>query len=136
MGLRELRIKHSYSQEKLADLANLSTRTIQRIEKEHKAGGQSINALAKVFDMSASGLKQIVQTVDGVDGEESRVGQKSFLAYFMGHKNTHIFIGVNIAFFVINMYLGGHLWFIYPLFIWGYFHTRKLYDIHKKAKMS
>jgi len=42
MIVRKLRLQRSWSQEYLADLSGLSTRTIQRIERGQKASPESL----------------------------------------------------------------------------------------------
>ena len=52
MIVRKLRLKKGWSQEQLAQMADLSVRTIQRIERGQKAGLESLKSLAAVFDLS------------------------------------------------------------------------------------
>lgn len=54
MILRKLRLQHGWSQEQLAELTGLSTRTIQRIERGGQASLESANALAAVFEVDLS----------------------------------------------------------------------------------
>ena len=61
MSIKDLRIKNGWSQEYLAQLTNLSSRTIQRIEKDNKASLESVNALAKAFQLEVSELKELIE---------------------------------------------------------------------------
>ena len=122
MGLKELRIKKSYSQEKLAELSNLSTRTIQRIEKENKSSLESIRALSNVFQIEVSELKNIIE-----NKEEVIKKYDSFFNYLLKNKETQKFLIINIFLFIINILTSDYLWFFYPLLIWGFFHIKKSY---------
>ncbi|WP_412986422.1 helix-turn-helix domain-containing protein [Pontimicrobium sp. IMCC45349] len=48
--IKKLRLERHWSQEQLAEMSGLSTRTIQRIESGQKAGFESLKALAAVFE--------------------------------------------------------------------------------------
>lgn len=54
--IKELRLKNSWSQEKLADKAGVSLRTIQRIETDGIASLQTREAIANVFEISPNDL--------------------------------------------------------------------------------
>lgn len=54
--IRELRIKHSYSQEKLAEIIGVNLRTIQRIETKGVASLATRGALAKAFSVRPEDL--------------------------------------------------------------------------------
>ncbi len=51
MILRKLRLQRGWSQEHVAELTDLSVRTIQRIERGGQASLESANALAAVFEV-------------------------------------------------------------------------------------
>lgn len=54
--IKAYRLKNAWSQEQLAELASLSVRTVQRIEKGFPPGLETISALASVFNVSVSEL--------------------------------------------------------------------------------
>lgn len=54
--IKELRLKKSWSQEKLADIAGVSLRTIQRIETHGVASLQSRSAIANAFELEPAEL--------------------------------------------------------------------------------
>jgi transcriptional regulator with XRE-family HTH domain len=58
MLVQKLRLQHGWSQEDLAELCALSVRTIQRIERGHTAGAESLKALAAVFEVDFLALKE------------------------------------------------------------------------------
>ncbi|MBO6798288.1 MAG: helix-turn-helix transcriptional regulator [Maricaulis sp.] len=53
MGLKSLRLERGWSQAELAEISDLSVRTIQRIEKGHTPSLEAIKALATSFALSA-----------------------------------------------------------------------------------
>lgn len=54
MVLRKLRLQHGWSQEHVAEITDLSVRTIQRIERGGQASLESAKALAAVFQVDVS----------------------------------------------------------------------------------
>jgi transcriptional regulator with XRE-family HTH domain len=64
VNIRELRKQKFWSQEQLAQMSGLSIRTIQRIERDQKAGLESLKALSAVFGIEISELQR--ETVDAV----------------------------------------------------------------------
>lgn len=66
--VKKLRLKRGWTQEHLAQLANVNVRTIQRIEKAGVCDLETRSALAAVFEVEVSqldGQKKIEQTVSG-----------------------------------------------------------------------
>jgi len=64
MIVRRLREKRNWSQEQLATISGLSTRTIQRIESGNKASLESLKALASVFEIDISKLQEEIIVID------------------------------------------------------------------------
>lgn len=58
MGLKSLRLARGWSQAELAEISDLSVRTIQRIEKGHTPSLEAIKALASSFAISAAEFQQ------------------------------------------------------------------------------
>lgn len=54
MIVRKLRLRKGWSQDQLAELADVSVRTIQRIERGHKPSLETANALAAVFEVDVT----------------------------------------------------------------------------------
>lgn len=54
MLVRKLRLKNGWSQEHLAELLGVSTRTVQRIERGQKPGLETAKALSSVFEVDIS----------------------------------------------------------------------------------
>ncbi len=57
MIVRKLRLKNGWSQSQLAEMAGVTTRTIQRIEQGHRASMETSKALASVFEVDLRLLK-------------------------------------------------------------------------------
>jgi transcriptional regulator with XRE-family HTH domain len=75
MILKELRLKKGWSQEHLAEISGLSVRTIQRLEKGEKAGIESMNSLASVFEVPVSGLTDAIDNKEQEDMTEDVIGK-------------------------------------------------------------
>ena len=58
MRIQKLRLQRGWSQEQLAELSGLSTRTIQRLERGQPASLETLKALAAVFDVDLTTLKE------------------------------------------------------------------------------
>ncbi len=56
--IKEIRISKGWSQEQLAQFSGLSVRTIQRIERGHNAGLESLKCIAAVFEIDVSNLQK------------------------------------------------------------------------------
>lgn len=111
MIIKNLRLENGWSQEKLADLTNLSTRTIQRIEKDDNASLESLNLLASTFKLDIKELQEKLKNKDNQTSIQDKPKKD---------KKIVIFILVNLMLFIINMITSTeHLWFIYPLLGWG-----------------
>jgi len=60
-----LRLEKRWSQEQLAQLSGLNVRTIQRVEKGHSVGTETLKSLAAVFEISTDEL------INAIDNEKS-----------------------------------------------------------------
>ena len=58
MLVQKLRVQRGWSQEQLAELTGLSARTIQRIERGQNASAESLKAIAAVFEVDLSALRE------------------------------------------------------------------------------
>ena len=58
--LKKIRISRGWSQEQLAQFSGLSVRTIQRIERGHNAGLESLKCIAAVLEIDVSRLQKEV----------------------------------------------------------------------------
>ncbi|CAN5635358.1 2TM domain-containing protein [soil metagenome] len=58
MPVQKMRLQRGWSQQQLAELSGLSTRTIQRIERGEPPSVESLKALASVFEVDFSELRE------------------------------------------------------------------------------
>ncbi|MBO6728748.1 MAG: helix-turn-helix transcriptional regulator [Maricaulis sp.] len=65
MSLKSLRLERGWSQAELAEISDLSVRTIQRIEKGHTPSLEAIKALASSFALSAGEFQQHLKQTRG-----------------------------------------------------------------------
>jgi transcriptional regulator with XRE-family HTH domain len=56
--IKKLRLERHWSQEQLAEMSGLSTRTIQRIESGQNADFETLKSLASVFEINLSSLNK------------------------------------------------------------------------------
>ena len=56
MLIRKMRIEKGWSQETLAEISDLSVRTVQRIERGHDTSLETMSALAAVFEVDVATL--------------------------------------------------------------------------------
>ena len=75
--INKLRLQRSWSQAQLAEICNLSLRTIQRLEKSGKCSHETLLAIAAAFDLDISDLKS---------PEYFIYGSNTFLAKVNHHK--------------------------------------------------
>jgi transcriptional regulator with XRE-family HTH domain len=54
--VKELRLERGWSQDQLAELADITTRTVQRVEKDQTRDGETLKAIAAAFDVSVKDL--------------------------------------------------------------------------------
>lgn len=59
--MKSLRLEKHWSQEELAQLSGLNVRTIQRLEKGHTVGAETLKSLAAVFEISTNELLQRIE---------------------------------------------------------------------------
>ena len=56
--IKKLRLERHWSQEQLAEMSGLSTRTIQRIDSGQNADFETLKSLASVFEINLSSLNK------------------------------------------------------------------------------
>ncbi|WP_374334596.1 2TM domain-containing protein [Leeia sp.] len=121
MQVQKLRLQRGWSQQQLAELSGLSTRTIQRIENGQPASAESLKSLASVFEIDFSTLssEQAMPVSDTLDRDEqlalSRVRKlKRFYIHLIQY------LVVISALCLINLLSSPrHLWFYWPALGWG-----------------
>lgn len=146
MLIRKLRLKRGWSQEQLAEMTGLSTRTIQRIERGQAPGLESQKALAAVFELDlaelqlALGLETDTSEDDTMHSIEAQPptpeprkpnaekpladDEREALEYvrdikaFYSNLATYVCV-IGFLAFINIMTSPGHLWFLWPAFGWG-----------------
>ena len=120
MQVKELRVAKGWSQEQLSEFSGLNVRTIQRIEKGHKASPESLKALAAVFELE---MQQWGEAEKQAQLRQQVLQQQRADEYVQSLKGFYVHIGVyvitNIFLFCLNLILTPHeWWFQYALFCW------------------
>lgn len=137
MLIKKLRLQRSWSQEQLADISGLSTRTIQRLERGENASYETLKALASVFEIDVAQLAQhylinkteesIMQTEPQTPldpqaqltyEEAKAIEQVKELKGFYIH--VFLFVIVMTVLWIFNFIISpNHLWAIWPTLGWG-----------------
>ena len=87
MPIQKLRLQRGWSQEQLALLSGVSTRTIQRIERGQGASVDSLKAIAAAFGVDFSELKEnemipiANSNIDGVTNQAAITRAEEVLAF-------------------------------------------------------
>ena len=121
MIVRKLRLQRGWSQEQLAEMAGLSTRTVQRVERGKSAGLESLKSLAAVFEVDVSTLQpENTMSNSGLlaDDERDALEYVRNLKDLYYHILTYLLVIVFLA--VINLVVSpGYLWFLWAALGWG-----------------
>ncbi|HGN1704329.1 TPA: helix-turn-helix domain-containing protein [Providencia rettgeri] len=118
--VKQLRLERAWSQEQLAQLSSLSTRTIQRIENNEVPSLETLSALASVFNVSVSELTpaplpESVELDNRIEEAKKRVKDESKLL-----KNIVMTIIVCLILYIVNyIYTPERHWPIWVSAIWG-----------------
>ncbi len=121
MKLRKLRLERGWSQETLAELSGLSVRTVQRIERGHKASLESLQALAATLDIN---LAEISMAAELYPTETLTPEEEDAMAYVRDIKGfyQHLaqYLVVNLVLVLLNLwYTPDNFWAIWPILGWG-----------------
>ncbi len=71
MIVRKLRLRKGWSQDQLAELTDVSVRTIQRIERGHNASLETAKALAAVFEVDVTTFITEHETMSNLEQEKA-----------------------------------------------------------------
>ncbi|WP_243921213.1 2TM domain-containing protein [Novosphingobium beihaiensis] len=122
MIVQQMRLKHGWSQQELADLSGLNVRTIQRIERGQQASLESFKALGAAFDVDFSELQEqavrdIAKTPEQIEVALAFSHVRDVKRFFY---SVTIYLLVIGALAVFNLtYNPRHLFVLYPAAIWG-----------------
>lgn len=122
MLIQKLRLQRGWSQEQLAELSGLSVRTIQRLERGQPASAESLKALASVFEIDFSDLKET--EMDAPMNQNLHPDEALALAHvrkikaFYVHLAQYVVIVGGLA--IVNLVtLPGYLWVGWVAMGWG-----------------
>jgi transcriptional regulator with XRE-family HTH domain len=121
MLIQTLRLRHGWSQQQLAELAGLSTRTIQRIERGSPASTETLKSLASVFEIDFTDLNQEHAMPDDKQAENQ---ERLALAHVRRVKGFYFhciqYVIVIAVLFIINaITLPQYWWAAWPALGWG-----------------
>ncbi|WP_448212408.1 2TM domain-containing protein [Colwellia sp. MEBiC06753] len=128
MIIKKLRLQRGWSQEHLAQCSGLSVRTIQRIERGHNAGLESLKSLAAVFEVELTTLQQennmYTDNSQNTNQPSISVEEKQAMAYVQGLKEFYLhlimFSTVMPILVAVNLVLTpNYQWFWWVLMGWG-----------------
>ncbi|MGC4060870.1 MAG: helix-turn-helix domain-containing protein [Aquabacterium sp.] len=127
MLIQKLRLQRGWSQQQLADLSGLSTRTIQRIENGHQASVESLKSLAAVFETDFNDLQGNTGMSDTtLQPAPTASSTHELLAFRRVRRKRSFFMHciqfavVMAGLFAINLLQPTHHWWvIWPAFGWG-----------------
>ncbi|MCF6273711.1 MAG: helix-turn-helix domain-containing protein [Rhodobacteraceae bacterium] len=148
MIIRKLRLDRGWSQEQLAEISGVSTRTIQRIERGKKASLESLKCLAAVFETEINQLQEDKAMTDETLSPEDRAAlakvkewmrydddgyiidpslsrdEREALEYVRDIKgfygNLLWYLAIMALLLAINLFQNpGYLWVIWPALGWG-----------------
>ncbi|QKK03951.1 MAG: helix-turn-helix domain-containing protein [Pseudomonadota bacterium] len=113
MIVRKLRLRHGWSQDQLAEMTDLSVRTIQRLERGHKPSLETAKALAAVFEVDCSTFTS--EDNDMTEREEVKRDEIEAMEYAKGVKD--FYSGV-VVYFILAACFFGISGFGEPLLYW------------------
>ncbi|MCP5082827.1 MAG: Pr2TM family membrane protein [Alphaproteobacteria bacterium] len=121
MLIRKLRIEKGWSQETLAEISDLSVRTIQRIERGGNASLETLSALAAVFEVDIATLatETSMYTQNELSNDEREAVE--YVRDIKGfYSHVAIYVVTIAALAGANLYMGtDNLWFVWPALGWG-----------------
>ena len=129
MNIQKLRLQRGWSQQQLAELSGLSSRTIQRIENGQPASAESLKSRASVFeidfttltsepDMSATATATATAATQAQQAEQLALAKVRRIRGFYIHLAQYVVVITVLA--VINLVTHpSKLWFFWPALGWG-----------------
>lgn len=130
MLVRKLRLQRGWSQEHLAELVGVSTRTIQRIERGFKPCFETSKALATIFEIDIALLTAESTSVDSkpVDIDAAKKADEETVARlymqgvkeFYNHLITYLSVAIIYGFLTIFHSMGDQEIIFFGLAFWGF----------------
>lgn len=134
MQVQKLRLQKGWSQQQLAELSGLSTRTIQRIEAGQTPSTETLKSLASVFEID---FQQLQSEVDVVHSDtENEQAEKLALLKVRKLKGFYIhllqYVVIITGLLILNLVKSPEkLWVVWPALGWGIgvlFHAARTFD--------
>ncbi|CAG8998299.1 MAG: hypothetical protein CENE_00241 [Candidatus Celerinatantimonas neptuna] len=117
MQLKQWRLHRGWTQQQLAELSDLSVRTIARLENGQTPSLESLNALAAVFEVKREVLQHSLPPQPGLKSEQVQDKSSAQLLTDFKYKVLSRLILI-IALFIINIITGHQFWWaIWPSLI-------------------
>ena len=136
MLIRKLRLQRGWSQEQLAELCDLSVRTIQRLEKGDSAGVETYKSLASIFEVNLLELRQqqersMNKQLDISNDEHRFIEQVKEIKGFYSHVVS--FVMVITALTLLNESMEVDYWWVLWIIMgWGIglaTHAAEVFDL-------
>ncbi len=122
MIIRKLRLEKGWSQEQLAEMAGVSSRTIQRIESGYEVSIETIKCLAAVFEIDFNYLRQENNMTDDILSREERDAMRYVRGVKLFYFHVLTYACVVGFLFTLNIVTGpNYLWAAWPATGWGIF---------------
>jgi len=99
MIIRKLRLQRGWTQSQLAEMAGVTSRTIQRIERGQRPSLETCKALASVFEVNLSIIKTEEITMN--DDVNLKADEQEALAYAKRIKEFYEFLFVYVVMAVV-----------------------------------
>lgn len=125
MLIQKLRLQRGWSQEHLATISGLSTRTIQRLERGQPASLETMNTLAAVFEVDLSQLTdQKEAEMPNYVASHTEAEEAIAFARVRRIKKFYLhliqYVVVLCVLTVVNVLTNpGYFWVIWPALGWG-----------------
>jgi transcriptional regulator with XRE-family HTH domain len=108
--IRQLRLEKGWSQEQLATIAGLSTRTVQRIENGEQASLETLTAIAAALGLQVSDLSQPTQPNNDNQNEQAIRRQVEAEGKLLR---------MAVRFAIVGLFLFAVNWFTHPHYLWS-----------------
>ncbi|AGO54624.1 putative DNA-binding protein [Serratia plymuthica 4Rx13] len=108
--IRQLRLEKGWSQEQLATIAGLSTRTVQRIENGEQASLDTLTAIAAALGLLVSDLSQAAPPDNDNQSEQAIRRQVEAEGKLLS---------MAVRFAIVGLFLFAINWFTHPHYLWS-----------------
>lgn len=141
MIVRKLRLDRGWSQEQLAEITDLSVRTIQRVERGQKASLETVKSLAAAFEVDFNELSKELLMQENIMNNEAEINNQAeeqqnakveitadeAKAYeyardirgFYSHIIKYVVVIAILAFIDLVLTSPEKTWFYWPALGWG-----------------